>query len=198
MQSQSKVNSAIRQRRTTYVILSLVFVLAVIVAALVARQNSLALSLSWLDAVFFVLSVTRLGRLVSFDAVFETYRLPFVETVADESGAGNSTRARGVGWRQAIGELLSCPICSGTWAALVLVIMWLFVPDVARLFVYILGATGALEVLNAFVEFSSWRAQVYRETVGNMHEIRAAQKAAEDDGAWERLFFDAARNGSKS
>ena len=63
------------------------------------------------------LATYRAGRLAAYDKVTEPLRAPFTETKPDETGAGMTVVPQGNGARKALGELLSCPTCAGTWAA---------------------------------------------------------------------------------
>jgi len=109
----------------------------------------------------------RLGHLISFDKVTEPLRLPFTETKMDDFGAAMTVEPRGEGVRRAIGELISCPICSGTWASAALVYGLNLFPGPARIFVTILGAIGIGELLHSLTEALSWTATLARKRSGN-------------------------------
>jgi hypothetical protein len=53
--------------------------------------------------------------------VTEPYRAPFTQTVSDCTVSGDTVEATVTGWQRAIGELIACPICTGTWVAAALV-----------------------------------------------------------------------------
>jgi hypothetical protein len=109
----------------------------------------------------------RLGRLVAYDLIAEPLRAPFATTVPDSTCAGKTTTARGHGMRQAIGQLMTCPICAGTWIAAILVYGLQIVPKPTRIFVTIMGVTGIAELLNAAVEAMSWFGLVERKELGS-------------------------------
>lgn len=118
------------------------------------------------------LATYRLGRLISYDKVFEPYRAPFTETVPDPSGQGDTVEPKGTGVQAAIGELICCPICSGTWAAAGLVYGLNLFPNITRLFISIMSAIGAAEVLNAATEALQWGGQLAREKAGTERVLR--------------------------
>ncbi len=68
-------------------------------------------------------------------------REPFVEEGADARGARHP---KGSGVRYAIGELLSCPRCTGMWVALGLVALRLRAPHFGR----VATTLGALSAIN--------------------------------------------------
>lgn len=125
-----------------------------------------AFRLSWLDLVLLVFATYRLGHLISYDRVTEPLRLLFTETLPDSTGAGETVEAKGEGFQQAIGQLICCPICSGTWVAAVLVYALYLWPDPVRVFLAMTAAVGAAELLNAAGEAFSWTGQHQRVMSG--------------------------------
>jgi hypothetical protein len=129
-----------------------------------------------LDFVMLGLATFRLGRVIAFDKVGEPLRAPFTRTVPDDSGAGDTVVAAGRGPRVAIGELLSCPICAGTWIAAGLVYGLQVLPGPTRLLISIMSATGMAEVLNAATEAMTWLGQAERQDVGKSSSKPHAKK----------------------
>jgi hypothetical protein len=125
-----------------------------------------AFRLGWLDLVLLIFATYRLGHLISYDRVTEPIRLLFTETLPDPTGAGETVEAKGEGFQQAIGQLLCCPICSGTWVAAGLVYALYLWPDPMRLFLTMTAAIGAAEILNAVGEALSWTGQHKRTLSG--------------------------------
>ena len=119
------------------------------------------------DFVLLVFSTFRLGRLIAYDRVTQPYRAPFTETVLDSYGASETVVPKQYGWRRVIGELISCPICSGTWVAAALVYALQIAPGPARIFITIMGTIGAGEILNALTEALSWGGESSRKQVGH-------------------------------
>lgn len=135
-----------------------------------------AFQLSWLDLVLLSLATYRMGHLISYDRVMEPLRALFTETVPDATGAGDSVEPKGRGFQNAIGQLLCCPICSGTWAAAGLVYAMYSFPGPARVFITILAAVGAAEILNAAGELFSWGGQYARTMSGAQMKSQLVEK----------------------
>jgi hypothetical protein len=119
------------------------------------------------DLVLLSLSTYRLGRLVSYDKVFEPIRSVVTETTLDETGAGNTVEPKGRGAQRSLGEMISCPICSGTWIAAGLVYGLQILPNPTRLFLWMSSTIGAAELFNALTEALSWFGQASRKEAGN-------------------------------
>jgi hypothetical protein len=115
------------------------------------------------DLVLLGLSTHRVGHLVAYERVAQPLREPFTESRPDASGAGETVVAEGTGVRQALGELLSCPVCIGTWVAAGLVYGLHLAPRPTRVFLAIMGASGAAEVVSSLTEVSAWTAQAARK-----------------------------------
>jgi hypothetical protein len=127
------------------------------------RRHARRLDLPWSDWLLLVGSTFRLGRLVAFDKIFEPLRAPFTVTTLYETGAGQTVEPRGQGAQRAIGELISCPICAGTWVSAGLVYLLHLFPGPARLFMTIMSTIGIVEILNALTEHWSWLGQFARK-----------------------------------
>src|SRR5688500_9877171 len=69
------------------------------------------------DLALLGLATFRAGRLVAMDQVVEPLREPFVGGTPNEPGQ----EPRGTGVRKALGELVTCQTCAGTWIAAMLV-----------------------------------------------------------------------------
>jgi len=131
-----------------------------------------AFQLSWMELLLLSLSTYRLGHLISYDRVMEPFRRYFTETLPDPTGAGETVEAKGKGFQQAVGQLICCPICSGTWVAAVLVYALYLWPDPTRVFLTMTAAIGAAELLNAAGESWSWSGQYYRTLSGAQSAAR--------------------------
>ncbi len=152
------------RKRLMYVMLSGTFTLALAIFSLL--HSTVVLTPLVLAQLGF--AVYRLGRMVSYDKVMETYRSPFVHTIPDPTGAGYTTEARGGGWRQAIGELICCPICAGTWIAAILILGLSLVPQVMMIFINVFSVVGIAEIMNGATEFLEWNGQMARENAGTL------------------------------
>ncbi len=152
-----------KQERFTTVALSVGFMLAVSIFA--RTQHFIAPNVT--TVILLGIAAFRLGRMVSYDLVFEHYREPFVVTVKDGSGAGDSTAPRYEhGWRHVIGCLLVCPVCVGTWIAAMLVAGLNIAPWLTQPFVVIFAVVGIAEFLNGLHEHHEWSGQHHRELAG--------------------------------
>jgi hypothetical protein len=157
---------ALVERRATYITLSGIFLSLVGAFALQQRREDQGLDVRPFDLVMLGFATYRLGRLTSYDKVAETFRAPFTETRPDESGAGKTVVPKGQGMRQALGELIACPICSGTWIAAGLVYGLHAAPVPTRTFLTIMSSIGIAELLNAATEALQWTGQFAREETG--------------------------------
>jgi hypothetical protein len=120
------------------------------------------------------LATYRLGHLVAYDRVMEPFRSPFARTVPDATGAGESVEAKGAGIRHTIGQLITCPICAGTWIAAGLVYGLVLLPEFTRLFLWMTAAIGLAEIVNSATEAWCWSGQLSRVRVGESNRLRPA------------------------
>ena len=97
---------------------------------------------------FAVLSAAafKAARTLSHDEVTSFIRQPFVRGQA-HSGEDEEPVDDGVG--QAIGELVTCSRCVGTWVAATLAVTQVVAPRVGRLLTWSLGAAAANDFLQA-------------------------------------------------
>ena len=152
-----------RRERTTYVTLMWLFLGVFGAFASRARGQERPLDLRPLDVGLLGLATYRAGRLAAYDRVTEPLREPFTETTPDEYGAGENVIAEGEGVRKAVGELVSCPTCVGTWVAAGLVYGLQVVPGPTRVLMTILGGTGLAELIDGASEALTWNAKAARK-----------------------------------
>jgi hypothetical protein len=97
---------------------------------------------------FVVLSVAsfKAARTLSSDEVTSFLREPFVRGTAHE---GDEEPLDTGDLRQAIGELVTCSRCGGTWAAAGLAVSQILAPRFGRLLTWSLAAAGANDWLQA-------------------------------------------------
>lgn len=141
--------------------------------------------LSAMDLVLLGFSTYRLGRLIAYDRVMEPFRHFFTNTVPDSTGAGESVDPKGEGFQQAIGQLICCPICAGTWVAALLTYLLYLVPGPTRVFLTMTTAIGIAELLGAATEAMSWSGQYARTMSGAKmleREARERNTAQESEG----------------
>jgi hypothetical protein len=166
MPSNKSAPPEVVERRTTYATLTGLFLSLLAAFFLRERRNRENLDLRPFDLALLGLATFRLGRLAAYDKVFETFRLPVAETRPDETGAGDTVVPKGHGVQRALGELISCPICVGTWVAAVLVYGLGVAPRATRALLAIMGSVGLAELFNAATEALEWTAQTERQQVG--------------------------------
>ena len=154
------------EERATYLTLTGIFFSLFALFSSRHRRKSDIENLKSRDLAMLGFASYRLGHLISFDKVTEPLRLPFTETKMDDFGAAMTVEARGEGVQRALGELVSCPICSGTWAAAALVYLVNLFPGPGRVLITMLGAIGMGEVLHSLTEQLSWSATLARKRVG--------------------------------
>jgi hypothetical protein len=97
-----------------------------------------------LDPVDIALSAVathKLSRLLSRDSVTSPLRAPFTSYRGSAGPAELSEEVRGEGGRKAVGELITCPFCTGVWIATALTAGLICLPRTTRL------VTGTLTVL---------------------------------------------------
>jgi hypothetical protein len=97
---------------------------------------------------FAVLSAAtfKAARTLAHDEVTSFLRDPFVEGEAHEGG---EEPLESGDFRQAIGELVTCSRCGGTWAAAALATTQILAPRFGRLLTWSLAAAGANDWLQA-------------------------------------------------
>jgi hypothetical protein len=104
--------------------------------------------LSALDLVALAGATFKASRTISHDRVASFLREPFVEGDAYEGGE----EPAGEGTRRAIGELVTCSRCVGTWVAGALVAGQVVAPRFGRMLTWTLAASAANDFLQtAFV-----------------------------------------------
>jgi Protein of unknown function (DUF1360) len=116
-----------------------------------------------LDLAALSLATFKAARTLSRDEVTSFIRDPFVE--GDAHHGGESPVADG-GFRQAIGELVTCSRCVGTWVAAGLGATQIVAPRFGRLLTRSLGAAGANDFLQAGFTTLTNKSNEIEERVG--------------------------------
>ncbi len=156
-----------------------------VVGGLVYGPGLEMFKISALDLVMLSLATMRLGRMVAFDHIAEPLRVPFAKTVPDRNGAGSVTVPKGQGAIRSIGQLITCPICVGTWVAAVLVYLLYFFPGPTQVFVTMTAVIGAAELLHSATEALCWVGINSRVMAGEQilaHQKDGAEKGDPDIG----------------
>lgn len=156
---------AVRREYLAKISLTGIF-LAAFVLFIIFYPGLQSFELSPFDLVLLGLATFRLGRLVSYDLITEPIRQAFTRTVKDITGVGSTVRPRGEGVRRAIGQLISCPICAGTWIAAFLVYALALFPKPTYVFLGMMAAIGLAELMHALVEGLSWAGLLSRTLSG--------------------------------
>jgi hypothetical protein len=108
---------------------------------------------SGLDFAVLAAANFKAARTISRDRVTSFVREPFVEGDAVD---GENEEVAGDGMRQAIGELVTCTRCIGTWTAAGLTATQILAPRFGRLLTWSLAASAANDFLQAgFVALSN-------------------------------------------
>jgi len=123
------------------------------------------------NLLLFGLATVRMARTLSFNEIAEPIRAPFTEVKADSCGAGANVHARGDGLQYVIGSLLACPICTGTWSALLLVIAWSLLPF-GQMLVWVLAIASISEILHWFIDLGEWSGRAARVYSGHVSPDR--------------------------
>jgi hypothetical protein len=144
-----------------YVIIEGIFIAALIVVAILRPLDNM----EWWVAVFLPFATMRLAITFSENEVMAWLRKPFCDTVEDSCGAGKSVVAK---HDSVLGQLLACPICVGTWCALVLVAVYALAHSVGVLAIVVFGAAGASEFLYFAKEKVSWEGRLARTRDGQI------------------------------
>ena len=136
----------------------------VLASALLARKcarRSLPERVEPQDLILFALSTQKLSRVITKDKVTAALRAPFTE-VEGKGGAGElEEHGRGHGLRRAIGDLITCPFCLGTWIASGFIYGFLFTPRLTRILASIFAVSGIADFLQqAYVKAQEMNEQI--------------------------------------
>ena len=99
-----------------------------------------------LDFAALAAATFKTSRALAHERVGSFVRQPFVEGDAE---LGEEEQPAGSGMQRAIGELVTCPRCLGTWTAAVLASAQMLTPRFGRLLTWTLGASAANDFLQA-------------------------------------------------
>jgi hypothetical protein len=101
---------------------------------------------SALDLVVLAGATFKAARTIARDDVTSFVRAPFIE--GEATGEDETPKQTG-GMEQAIGELVTCTRCVGTWAAAGLTMTQIIAPKFGRMLTWTLGAAAANDFLQA-------------------------------------------------
>jgi hypothetical protein len=126
-----------------YAAIAATFLAGLGAVAAVARRPP---SASALDLVALSAATFKASRTLSRERVASFVRHPFVEGEADR---GEDEHPAGEGLQRALGELVTCPRCVGTWVAAALASTQMVAPRFGRALTWTLGAAAANDFLQA-------------------------------------------------
>lgn len=113
------------------------------------------------DLALYALATQKLSRVITKDKVTSALRAPFTE-VEGKGGAGElEERPRGQGLRRAIGDLITCPFCFGTWIASGFIYGHIYTPRLSRTLASIFAVAGIADFLQqAYVKAQDMNDQI--------------------------------------
>lgn len=126
-----------------YAVIAGTFVAGLAGVAAAARRSPPATTL---ELVALSAATFKAARTLSREKVASFVREPFVE---GNSGLGEQERPEGEGFKRAVGELLLCTRCVGTWSAAALASSQMLTPRFGRLVTWTLAAGAANDFLQA-------------------------------------------------
>jgi hypothetical protein len=109
------------------------------------------------------LATHKLTRILTQDWVTAPLRAPFTTYKAARGGGEVAEKSRGGPLRRAVGDLLTCPYCSGPWVAGALMIGLLVGPRATRLIASVFGMVAVSDFLHRLYEASSARVDLLRQ-----------------------------------
>jgi Protein of unknown function (DUF1360) len=117
--------------------------------ALLARATGRDIpdELSTSDVIRCALATHKLSRLLAKDPVTSPLRAPFTSYEGTSGPSELSEEVRGQGGQKTIGELITCPFCSGVWVATGFTAGLVYLPRTTRLAVATLSALAGADLL---------------------------------------------------
>jgi hypothetical protein len=100
------------------------------------------------DVALLAVATHKISRLITKDAITSPIRAPFTqfEEAAGEAELNESPRGHGV--RHSLGELLTCPFCTGVWVAGGLAAGLVFAPRLTRFGMGVASAVAGSDFLH--------------------------------------------------
>lgn len=183
-----------QQESATKIVLIVLFLGGLGVLAWVVEKGGSGLKLtelSLLDIILIGFATFRLGRMIAYDRIMDPVRAPFTRVVDDNSGEGKTIAPKGKGARQALGQLISCPTCIGTWVAAFLVLMLLIAPEGTRIFLYATAAVALAEILNSLTETLCWAGRSGRTASGlSIQKRQNLKEQADQNNAHRQIIVN--------
>lgn len=99
---------------------------------LLHRRSSLPERIAPGDLLLLGLATQKISRVITRQKATSPFRAPFTKYEGSRGGGEIEESPRGTGLRRAIGELVTCPYCIGTWVASSLIYGFVFNPRITR------------------------------------------------------------------
>ncbi|MFD0687526.1 DUF1360 domain-containing protein [Actinomadura fibrosa] len=96
------------------------------------RRRGRAPSIGPADLALMTITTHKVSRLISKEPVTSPLRAPFTRYSGRGGPAELSEEVRGKGLRHTVGELVTCPFCTGQWVATAYAAGMIFAPDATR------------------------------------------------------------------
>jgi hypothetical protein len=113
-----------------------------------SRRRALPESLGLQDLLLIGTATHKLSRTITRDRVTAPVRAPFTAVTGPGPHGEVTEKATGRGLRRAIGDLLTCPYCTGPWVAGGLVCGMVAAPRTTRLFASVFSAVAVSDFLH--------------------------------------------------
>lgn len=124
-------------------------------------------SLSPFQWIMLAFAASMVGRASAYLSVLEWFRAPFIVTVPHSSGAGADNHPRWeTGALSALAELITCPVCSGTWGATIILTVFKIDQAWGEAILITLSAAGAAWLISFTTELVEWQKHLAREKTG--------------------------------
>ncbi len=118
-----------------------------------------------LDLAMLSLATLRVSKGISEDEITAVFRSPLIEGI--DSG---ESRPRGGGMRWALGKLVLCPTCTGTWVAALLGYSLHLYPRQTRPLLAIMSASGSAQLTDALLSLVYTDRDLLRKQETNSEE----------------------------
>jgi hypothetical protein len=99
------------------------------------------------DVALSALATHKLSRLLAKDPVTSPLRVPFTAYQGTSGPAELQEEVRGSGARKTVGELITCPFCTGVWVATGFTAGLIYLPGTTRLAMGTLAALAGSDML---------------------------------------------------
>lgn len=114
---------------------------------------------SWIAFIMIVLASYRLTHLIVFDKIAEPLRDIFLKKTETEAHEIKKVP------KSMVGYLLTCYWCTGVWSAILLGLMYILIPSVAKYVIFILSIAGGQAILETFVGVNIKKTEMYNEKI---------------------------------